>query len=269
VILVVPIEELAAEAPGVSNALEPLRKPRLVFPGFEVAFGERVVVGRVRPIVRTGDAKIGQQKRGRFGLHWATTIGVQRELTSWHSMFGDCLLEQRPKQRGAFGICDAPANHPAAENIQDHVKKEIGPFRRPHQFGDVPRPDLVGHFGQQFRLLVDGMTQLPTPFANFAMLAQQPIHRADRAMIDAVIQQRGVDFRGGLIREARRVKQIQHHPLLRTGQRPGWPRPCATDWRWRDHSYPRAIRSTLGRDVRRRTNVYLNNRLEQDHRGIK
>jgi putative transposase len=34
-------------------------------------------------------------------------------------------------------------------------------------------------------------------------------------------------------------------------------------------SYPRAIRSTLGRDVRHRTNVYLNNRLEQDHRGIK
>ena len=35
------------------------------------------------------------------------------------------------------------------------------------------------------------------------------------------------------------------------------------------NSYPRAIRSTLGRTVRHRTNVYLNNRLEQDHRGIK
>ena len=35
------------------------------------------------------------------------------------------------------------------------------------------------------------------------------------------------------------------------------------------NSYPRAIRSTLGHDVRHRTNVYLNNRLEQDHRGIK
>ncbi len=34
-------------------------------------------------------------------------------------------------------------------------------------------------------------------------------------------------------------------------------------------SYPRAIRSTLGRKVRHRTNAYLNNRLEQDHRGIK
>ena len=35
------------------------------------------------------------------------------------------------------------------------------------------------------------------------------------------------------------------------------------------NSYPHAIRSTLGRDVRHRTSVYLNNRLEQDHRGIK
>ena len=35
------------------------------------------------------------------------------------------------------------------------------------------------------------------------------------------------------------------------------------------NSYPRAIRSTLGRNVRHRTSVYLNNRLEQDHQGTK
>ena len=34
-------------------------------------------------------------------------------------------------------------------------------------------------------------------------------------------------------------------------------------------SYPRAIRTVLGKDVRHRTSAYLNNRLEQDHRGIK
>jgi putative transposase len=34
-------------------------------------------------------------------------------------------------------------------------------------------------------------------------------------------------------------------------------------------SYPRAIREMLGSDVVHRTNHYLNNRLEQDHRGIK
>ena len=34
-------------------------------------------------------------------------------------------------------------------------------------------------------------------------------------------------------------------------------------------SYPRAIREILGDEVLHRCNPYLNNRLEQDHRGIK
>src|SRR5450631_3412724 len=34
-------------------------------------------------------------------------------------------------------------------------------------------------------------------------------------------------------------------------------------------SYPRAIRHTLGRKVEHRTNRYLNNRIEQDHRAVK
>jgi transposase-like protein len=34
-------------------------------------------------------------------------------------------------------------------------------------------------------------------------------------------------------------------------------------------SYPRAIRSTLGQDVKHRTSAFKNNGLEQDHRGIK
>jgi len=34
-------------------------------------------------------------------------------------------------------------------------------------------------------------------------------------------------------------------------------------------SYPRAIRETMSNNVQHRTNKYLNNRLEQDHRGIK
>ncbi len=37
----------------------------------------------------------------------------------------------------------------------------------------------------------------------------------------------------------------------------------------RHDSYPRAIRSVLGRTVRHRTSTPLNNRLKQDRRGIK
>jgi len=35
------------------------------------------------------------------------------------------------------------------------------------------------------------------------------------------------------------------------------------------NAYPRAIRETLGADVRHRTSRYLNNQMEQDHHGIK
>jgi putative transposase len=34
-------------------------------------------------------------------------------------------------------------------------------------------------------------------------------------------------------------------------------------------SYPRAVRETVGSQVQHRTSKYLNNQLEQDHRGIK
>ena len=45
-----------------------------------------------------------------------------------------------------------------------------------------------------------------------------------------------------------------------------WPDQVTTDGQG---SYPRAIRSVLGKTVRHRTSAYLNNHLEQDHRGIK
>jgi putative transposase len=37
----------------------------------------------------------------------------------------------------------------------------------------------------------------------------------------------------------------------------------------RHHAYPRAMRETLGEHVIHRTSRYLNNKIEQDHRGIK
>jgi putative transposase len=44
------------------------------------------------------------------------------------------------------------------------------------------------------------------------------------------------------------------------------PDPVTTDGHG---SYPRAIRTVLGKTVQHRTSVYMNNRLAQDHRGIK
>ena len=59
-VLVVPVEELTAEASGVLDAAEAFWEAWLVLQRFEVAFGERVVVGGVRTVMRAGDAHIGQ-----------------------------------------------------------------------------------------------------------------------------------------------------------------------------------------------------------------
>ena len=51
VVLVIPIEEPAAEAPGVLDAAEALWEAQLILQGLGMAFGEGIVVGRVRAVV--------------------------------------------------------------------------------------------------------------------------------------------------------------------------------------------------------------------------
>ena len=87
-VLIVPIEEAATEGLCVLDAAEALRKLRLIFHGFEVAFRERVVVGGVRPAVGFGDAEIGEQQCRGLGSHRTTAVGVQSELAFRRGMFG-------------------------------------------------------------------------------------------------------------------------------------------------------------------------------------
>ena len=81
-----------------------------------------------------------------------------------------------------------------AENIDDDIEIEVAPFRGSHQLRYVPRPNLIWAFGEKFRLLIDGALQLSMPFADFVMLGENAIHGADRAQIDALVEQAGVDF---------------------------------------------------------------------------
>ena len=135
-----------------------------------MAFGERVVVGGVRSIVRTGNAEIGEQQCGGFGLHRTAAISMQGELAGWHLVLCNGVVEQRPEQHRALRISHTPADHTATEDVEDDVKIEVAPFSRSHQFGDVPGPDLIGPFGQQFGLPVDRMTELLTAFADFVVV---------------------------------------------------------------------------------------------------
>jgi len=229
---VVPIEEAAAETPGVLDATEAFREPRLIFQRLEVALGERVIVRGMWPIMRTDDAEVAEQQRGGFGFHRSTTIGMQGQLARSHMVFRYGIVEQNFEQHGAFRIHDTPADHTAAVDIEDHIKIEVAPFGRTFQFRDIPGPDLIWTFRQKFRLLINRMAQLGAAFPDLMVLVQKTIHRPDGAVVVTFIQQRGVNFRRRLIGEARCVQQIEYRILLRGGQRPRRSRPWSRD-RWR------------------------------------
>ena len=90
----------------------------MIIQGLEVAFGEWVVVRSVWPIMRAGDAEIGEQQGSGFGLHRSATVGMQGELAGGDIMFGDRVIEQGFEQRSAFSIGDAPGDAAAgAETI--------------------------------------------------------------------------------------------------------------------------------------------------------
>jgi hypothetical protein len=101
---------------------------RLVFHGFEVAFREWIVIGGVRPAVGFGDAEIGKQQRRGLGSHRTAAVGVQGELAFRCRIFGGGVIEQRVEQSGAFPVGDTPADDAPAENVDDDVKVEVGPF---------------------------------------------------------------------------------------------------------------------------------------------
>ena len=85
-------------------------------------------------------------------------------------LMGAGFRDQPPGQLGGLAVGHHPADHAAAEDVQDDVEVEVRPFDRAQQLGDVPGSDLIGAGGQQFRLLVLGMRSwlrrsLSSPFS--------------------------------------------------------------------------------------------------------
>ncbi len=110
-------------------------------------------------------------QRRCLGLHRAAPVGVQCQLVARHGMFLHRVDEQFLELGGAFRVLDAPANHPAAEDVEDDIEIEVGPFHGAHQFCDVPGPDMIGCGRQQFWLCIDGVCALSAALGNFAKAA--------------------------------------------------------------------------------------------------
>ena len=116
-------------------------------------------------------------------------------------------------------VGDTPADDSAAEDVDDDVEVEVRPFGRPHQLGDIPGPDLVGGLRQQLRLFVDRMAQLIAALADLLVCAQDAVHGADRAVVDALVEQAGIDLGGRLVGEARCAQKVEHRLAFHGGQR--------------------------------------------------
>jgi len=63
---------------------------------------------------------------------------VKGQLVAGDAMFGGGVFDQLIDEFGIFGIGDAPADDPAAEDVDDDVEVEVGPLLRALEFGDAP-----------------------------------------------------------------------------------------------------------------------------------
>jgi len=118
---------------------------------------------------------------------------MQRQRVRRDVVLGHRLGDQLLGQSGGFLRGDHPADGIAAEDVEDHIQVEAGPFGRAFELRDVPAPDLVGRGGQEFRLGVDRVDALPSPLGRLAVRLQCAVQRAHRADVAPLVQQGGID----------------------------------------------------------------------------
>jgi|GEM_PF-2073527 len=187
---------------------------------FELALRVWVVVRDAWLAIGFGHAQIGHQQRHRLGGHRGATVGVDGQIAGHDALLSACIGDQALGQLGGFAGSHHPAHHVSAEDVQDDVEVEVDPLGRAQQLRDIPAPDLIGARSQQFRLLVLRMPKLVASLLQLAVLSQDAMHGADRAEINAFIDQGGKDLRRRLVPEAFRVQMIEHQPALRRMRQP-------------------------------------------------
>jgi len=244
---VVPSKEWLAVGACVLDATEALGEVRSVLQRLELRLRERVVVRDVGPAVALGDIQIDQQRGHGLGAHAGAAVGMQREHPALDIMAGHGLGDELLGQVGALALSDEPAHDVAAEDVQDHVEVEAHPLGRTFELGDVPRPNLIGLNSQQLGLGVGRVGELVAPLAATTVDGQQAVHRAHRAEIAALVEQRGVHRRRGGVDEALAVEGVEQQLALRNIQRQWWAHAGSAPWPWAHKRRPTQARPMPGR----------------------
>ena len=119
--LVVPREELLAEATGLFEGTKVVGKARPVFQRFEVGFRVGVVGADMRAAVRLDDTAISQQQSHGLGSHRGAPVGRDRQLARHNLLLFAALFDELFGSVCRCALGDHPAGHITAENVQNDV----------------------------------------------------------------------------------------------------------------------------------------------------
>ena len=120
-LLVVPGEELPAEATGLFERAKAVREVRPVFQRFEVGFRVGVIVRDMRTTMCLDDTKVCSQQGHGLGGHRGAPVRVDGQLARCNLLLLAAVFDELFRQVGRLTIGNHPARDIAAEDIQDDV----------------------------------------------------------------------------------------------------------------------------------------------------
>ncbi len=98
----------------------------------------------------------------------------------------------------------------------------------PLQLGDVPAPELIRRSGQELWLLIRRMGELIATLTSFTLFFQNPVNRAQRAVINTLVQESRIYCGWRVVLEAFLMQTGEHSIPLRQAERAG--RNCFHRW---------------------------------------
>ena len=123
--VVVPREQIAADAARVFERAEPVRKLGAVLQGPELRFRERIVVAHARPRMTGVDAQVREEQRDELAPHGRAAVGMDRELLRGDALFQAGRRNQAFRQVRILVAGDHPAHDVAAEEVEDHIERVV------------------------------------------------------------------------------------------------------------------------------------------------
>ena len=123
-LVVVVVEETAAEQPAVFGGTKTARKLRTVLHRLELGLGVGIVVRDVRSGVGLGNSEVSQEQSHGLASHRAATVRVKGELVGFNVLLATALGDEALRERRTFSVSQHPANHVAGEDVAALLRRE-------------------------------------------------------------------------------------------------------------------------------------------------